>query len=35
MPVDWPVNLVLLDVTDDPVATWLKTNVRPFYTYAH
>ncbi|WP_405450368.1 enhanced serine sensitivity protein SseB [Streptomyces achromogenes] len=35
VPVDWPVNLVLLDVTDDPVATWLKTNVRPFYTYAH
>ncbi|MEV5347906.1 enhanced serine sensitivity protein SseB [Streptomyces achromogenes] len=35
VPVDWPVNLVLLDVTDDPVATWLKTNVRPFYTCAH
>ncbi|MFF9523374.1 enhanced serine sensitivity protein SseB [Streptomyces achromogenes] len=35
VPVDWPVNLVLLDVTDDPVATWLKANVRPFYTYAH
>ncbi|WP_416519814.1 enhanced serine sensitivity protein SseB [Streptomyces achromogenes] len=35
VPVDWPVNLVLLDVTDDPVAMWLKTNVRPFYTYAH
>ncbi|CAL9294743.1 enhanced serine sensitivity protein SseB [Streptomyces sp. SudanB182_2057] len=35
VPVKWPVNLVLLDVTDDPVATWLKTNVRPFYTYAH
>ncbi|MFF5441766.1 enhanced serine sensitivity protein SseB [Streptomyces achromogenes] len=35
VPVKWPVNLVLLDVTDDPVATWLKTNVRPFYTHAH
>ncbi|MFF9022598.1 enhanced serine sensitivity protein SseB [Streptomyces eurythermus] len=35
VPVGWPVNLLLLDVTDDPVATWLKTNVRPFYTYAH
>ncbi|MFF5474138.1 enhanced serine sensitivity protein SseB [Streptomyces achromogenes] len=34
VPVKWPVNLVLLDVTDDPVATWLKTNVRPFYTHA-
>ncbi|MEU2225063.1 enhanced serine sensitivity protein SseB [Streptomyces sp. NPDC018347] len=30
-PVAWPVNLVLLDVTDDPVAGWLKNNVRPFY----
>ncbi|GHH26470.1 enhanced serine sensitivity protein SseB [Streptomyces rubradiris] len=35
VPVKWPVNLVLLDVTDDPVATWLKANVRPFYTSAH
>ncbi|MDN3262078.1 enhanced serine sensitivity protein SseB [Streptomyces sp. CSDS2] len=35
VPVGWPVNLLLLDVTDDPVATWLKTNVRPFYTSAH
>ncbi|MEV4340743.1 enhanced serine sensitivity protein SseB [Streptomyces sp. NPDC049590] len=35
VPVKWPVNLVLLDVTDDPVATWLKTNVRPFYQYGH
>ncbi|MER5719809.1 enhanced serine sensitivity protein SseB [Streptomyces sp. NPDC002132] len=31
-PTHWPVNLVLLDVTDDPVAKWLKQNVRPFYT---
>ncbi|MER7969443.1 enhanced serine sensitivity protein SseB [Streptomyces sp. NPDC005840] len=30
----WPVNLVLLDVTDDPVATWLRDNVRPFYQRA-
>lgn len=29
--VPWPVNLVLLDVTDDPVATWLRDQVRPFY----
>ncbi|GAA2513078.1 enhanced serine sensitivity protein SseB [Streptomyces longisporus] len=30
-PTPWPVNLVLLDVTDDPVATWMRENVRPFY----
>ncbi|AKJ10661.1 hypothetical protein ABB07_11745 [Streptomyces incarnatus] len=35
VPVKWPVNLVLLDVTDDPVAAWLRTNVRPFYQYGH
>ncbi|MGW3208552.1 enhanced serine sensitivity protein SseB [Streptomyces sp. NPDC001135] len=35
VPVKWPVNLVLLDVTDDPVAGWLKSNVRPFYQYGH
>lgn len=35
VPVAWPVNLVLLDVTDDPVAGWLKSNVRPFYLHGH
>ncbi|MER6735398.1 enhanced serine sensitivity protein SseB [Streptomyces puniciscabiei] len=35
VPVKWPVNLVLLDVTDDPVAEWLRTTVRPFYQYGH
>ncbi|WP_420035646.1 enhanced serine sensitivity protein SseB [Streptomyces sp. cg28] len=30
-PVAWPVNLVFLDVTQDPVADWLRTHVRPFY----
>ncbi|MFF4489216.1 enhanced serine sensitivity protein SseB [Streptomyces sp. NPDC001544] len=35
VPVRWPVNLVLLDVTDDPVGDWLKTSVRPFYQYGH
>ncbi|MFI9810354.1 enhanced serine sensitivity protein SseB [Streptomyces sp. NPDC052301] len=35
IPVRWPVNLVLLDVADDPVAEWLKTKVRPFYQYGH
>lgn len=31
-PAPWPVNLVLLDATDDPVAGWLRQRVRPFYT---
>ncbi|MFF5029661.1 enhanced serine sensitivity protein SseB [Streptomyces collinus] len=35
VPVKWPVNLVLLDVAQDPVGDWLKTNVRPFYQYGH
>ncbi|MET8582651.1 enhanced serine sensitivity protein SseB [Streptomyces collinus] len=35
VPVKWQVNLVLLDVTQDPVGDWLKTNVRPFYQYGH
>ncbi|WP_405869234.1 enhanced serine sensitivity protein SseB [Streptomyces sp. NBC_00005] len=34
-PTPWPVNLVLLDVTDDPVANWMRENVRPFYQYGH
>jgi len=34
-PTQWPVNLVLLDVTDDPVATWMREQVRPFYTRDH
>ncbi|MER5854831.1 enhanced serine sensitivity protein SseB [Streptomyces sp. NPDC059688] len=35
VPVKWPVNLVLLDVAQDPVADWLKTHVRPFHQYGH
>ncbi|MFD9098381.1 enhanced serine sensitivity protein SseB [Streptomyces collinus] len=35
VPVKWQVNLILLDVTQDPVGDWLKTNVRPFYQYGH
>ncbi|MFD7996419.1 enhanced serine sensitivity protein SseB [Streptomyces mexicanus] len=35
VPVAWPVNLVLLDVTDDPVATWMRDTVRPFYQHGH
>ncbi|MBO1336398.1 enhanced serine sensitivity protein SseB [Streptomyces sp. VRA16 Mangrove soil] len=31
VPVAWPVNLVFLDVTQDPVADWLRSQVRPFY----
>lgn len=27
----WPVNLILLDVAQDPVGEWLKEQVRPFY----
>ncbi|GAA1372473.1 enhanced serine sensitivity protein SseB [Streptomyces beijiangensis] len=27
----WPVNLVLLDVTQDPVGDWMREKVRPFY----
>ncbi|URM89535.1 enhanced serine sensitivity protein SseB [Streptomyces sp. MRC013] len=30
-PVPWPVNLVLLDVADDPVGDWMLQKVRPFY----
>jgi hypothetical protein len=27
----WPVNLLLLDATQDPVADWMLAKVRPFY----
>ncbi|MFJ9804766.1 enhanced serine sensitivity protein SseB [Streptomyces wuyuanensis] len=30
--VKWPVNLVLLDIAQDPVGDWMLTRVRPFYT---
>jgi hypothetical protein len=33
VPVAWPVNLVLLDVTDDPVAEWMRQTLRPFYQH--
>jgi hypothetical protein len=29
--VPWPVNLVLLDVAQDPVGDWMLAKVRPFY----
>ncbi|MFJ2768136.1 enhanced serine sensitivity protein SseB [Streptomyces sp. NPDC087300] len=31
VPAPWPVNLVLLDVAQDPVGDWLRERVRPFY----
>ena len=32
VPVQWPVNLILLDVAQDPVGEWMKERIRPFYT---
>ncbi|MBC9723443.1 enhanced serine sensitivity protein SseB [Streptomyces sp. TRM68367] len=32
VPVQWPVNLVLLDVAQDPVGDWMRERIRPFYT---
>ena len=34
VPVPWPVNLVLLDVAQDPVGDWMRDKVRPFYRRA-
>ncbi|MHA5052456.1 enhanced serine sensitivity protein SseB [Streptomyces sp. SD15] len=31
VPVDRPVNMVFLDVAQDPVGEWLRAHVRPFY----
>jgi hypothetical protein len=31
VPVPWPVQLVMLDVAQDPVAEWMLERVRPFY----
>ncbi|MFD6416378.1 enhanced serine sensitivity protein SseB [Streptomyces sp. NPDC060194] len=30
-PTPWPVNIVLLDITQDPAAHYLRDRVRPFY----
>ncbi|QKW09320.1 enhanced serine sensitivity protein SseB [Streptomyces sp. NA04227] len=35
VPVDWPVNIVLLDIAQDPVADWMRDKVRPFYRRDH
>ncbi|MET9953096.1 enhanced serine sensitivity protein SseB [Streptomyces sp. NPDC006339] len=32
--VAWPVNLILLDVAQDPVADWMLDKVRPFFQRA-
>jgi hypothetical protein len=34
-PVKWQVNLVLMDVADDPVGHWMRDKVRPFYAQGH
>jgi hypothetical protein len=31
VPLPWPVNLVLLDVAQDPVGDWMLESVEPFY----
>ncbi|MFI1968932.1 enhanced serine sensitivity protein SseB [Streptomyces cinnamoneus] len=31
VPVPWPVQLVFLDVAQDPVGDWIRDRVRPFY----
>ncbi|MFE2276318.1 enhanced serine sensitivity protein SseB [Streptomyces sp. NPDC059454] len=30
-PAPWPVNLIVLDIAQDPVGDWLRTKVHPFY----
>ncbi|MCX4905239.1 enhanced serine sensitivity protein SseB [Streptomyces sp. NBC_00878] len=35
VPVQHPVNVVFLDVAQDPVGDWLRAQVRPFYTWSH
>lgn len=30
-PTRWPVNLILMDIAQDPVADWMRTQVTPFY----
>jgi hypothetical protein len=31
-PVPWPVNLLLIDVAQDPIGDWMHGRVRPFFT---
>ncbi|WP_079063056.1 enhanced serine sensitivity protein SseB [Peterkaempfera griseoplana] len=34
VPLPWPVNIVLLDIAQDPVGDWLAEHVAPFFTRA-
>ncbi|MGY1497399.1 enhanced serine sensitivity protein SseB [Streptomyces sp. QTS52] len=34
-PSPWPVNLVFLDIAQDPVTDWLRERVRPFYQHGY
>lgn len=31
VPAPWPVNLIVLDIAQDPVADWMRSQVRPFH----
>ena len=31
VPARWPVNLILMDLAQDPVADWMRARVTPFY----
>ncbi|MFD1662665.1 enhanced serine sensitivity protein SseB [Streptomyces caeni] len=35
VPVETPVNMVFLDMAQDPVGDWLRERVRPFYQRGH
>ncbi|GAA3816599.1 enhanced serine sensitivity protein SseB [Streptomyces chiangmaiensis] len=35
VPVKTPVNMVFLDVAQDPVGDWMRERVRPFYQYGY
>ncbi|MEU6220673.1 enhanced serine sensitivity protein SseB [Streptomyces sp. NPDC047022] len=35
VPVSTPVNMVFLDVAQDPVCDWLRDTVRPFYQHGY
>ncbi|KUJ40207.1 hypothetical protein MBT84_13850 [Streptomyces sp. MBT84] len=35
VPVGTPVNMVFLDVAQDPVGDWMRERVRPFYQYGY
>lgn len=35
VPVPWPVQLIMLDIAQDPVGDWMLERVRPFYARDH